>query len=825
MSAIINNDESSEGGDNNAILHSNLMRGTLQIKATEIDIRRSDDETVMHKLSGISSPIETDYILEVQSTNKVKFDNESKSRLSTQSQQVQELEKYHISKRYVDMRHLASAMRSHAEDIVRYYEVSKVLEELPSSKGSKTSSVTSGGGHHHKRTSSVSTVLSSLEKVLHKPVEVAQYITNSEPKTSNLTSDLDSVFHSNDKKSKGGDSLRRTSAVLHQSSPTFVRQIMVGVDEYYESIFSEKRQFSKKTNYDLIQSVAERRKTIINNAFTELIHALQSADLASIAKRSADSIPQPLELLIKCLEKFLLTDVVMEEEQGMKEVDHDSIEDSLVVVSRGTIGDTAKSSLTSSVEPVTTRRRASYANRAAEEKKCKAVSGLILLDENEATSNEDASKKIPMITGLLPDDPIDIGIVAIFGVILFKLFEGRAMNIQLDVLLAFGLGCGILGYRLALPATYIEKKAKEGRSHSHSKHVTIVSPDSSPQKASPNRRKAQTSRRELLRKSTGTLDVTSSLKEKRLSLIQASMRSVKNLVGLDDGLKSDNSEVIPAAKTFAKFPEGAKIGSHLNCWSEGASSNFHVRGGNYLEDKKKVASAGYLFPTRGCDLFLTDNPPINIGRNRSILEGKLRDVPTFIINYRLPWGVFLSYNEIPERFLPFLRRGNDYGDLTTPLPSLADMPAGDRALCNFLLADTEEKNHVLKMVPVVVAGPWVVKRVVGGKPAIVGNKLPITYTYQPPENGLCEYLEADLDIVSSAAARNILAVVRSYTQVLTIDLGFVVQGNKEDELPEQMMMGLRLHGLDPLTAELLPEFDDGSSMEEHHWDDDGNETE
>jgi len=243
-----------------------------------------------------------------------------------------------------------------------------------------------------------------LEKVLHKPVEVAQYITNSEPKTSNLTSDLDSVFHSNDKKSKGGDSLRRTSAVLHQSSPTFVRQIMVGVDEYYESIFSEKRQFSKKTNYDLIQSVAERRKTIINNAFTELIHALQSADLASIAKRSADSIPQPLELLIKCLEKFLLTDVVMEEEQGMKEVDHDSIEDSLVVVSRGTIGDTAKSSLTSSVEPVTTRRRASYANRAAEEKKCKAVSGLILLDENEATSNEDASKKIPMITGLLPDD-------------------------------------------------------------------------------------------------------------------------------------------------------------------------------------------------------------------------------------------------------------------------------------------------------------------------------------------------------------------------------------------------------------------------------------
>jgi hypothetical protein len=105
----------------------------------------------------------------------------------------------------------------------------------------------------------------------------------------------------------------------------------------------------------------------------------------------------------------------------------------------------------------------------------------------------------------------------------------------------------------------------------------------------------------------------------------------------------------------------------------------------------------------------------------------------------------------------------------------------------------------------------VVKKVVGGKPAIIGRQLPVTYVYQPPEKGLCEYLEADLDIVSSAAARNMLVVVRSYTQVLTVDLGFVVQGNRAEELPEQMMLGLRLHGLDPLTAELLAEFEDDAS--------------
>lgn len=275
---------------------------------------------------------------------------------------------------------------------------------------------------------------------------------------------------------------------------------------------------------------------------------------------------------------------------------------------------------------------------------------------------------------------------------------------------------------------------------------------------------------------------------------------------MNNNVADDEPKEVVPLKTFEMFPTGAKIGSHLNCWSSPPSSNFHVRGPNYLSDKKKVPSPGdFIFPTRGCDLFLTDNPPENIGRYDGILNGTLREKPTFIINYRLPWGVFISYHEIPEKFLPFLRRKHGHGSSTVPLPSMEGMSPGEQAMCNFLLSDSEEKDEVWKIVPVIVQGPWVVKKVVGGKPAIIGTKMPISYVYQPPEKGLCEYLEADLDIVSSAAARNILAVVRSYTQALTIDLGFVVQGNANQYLPEQMMLGLRLHGLDPLSAELLPE--------------------
>ncbi|KAL3936805.1 MAG: hypothetical protein SGBAC_007959 [Bacillariaceae sp.] len=86
--------------------------------------------------------------------------------------------------------------------------------------------------------------------------------------------------------------------------------------------------------------------------------------------------------------------------------------------------------------------------------------------------------------------------------------------------------------------------------------------------------------------------------------------------------------------------------------------------------------------------------------------------------------------------------------------------------------------------------------------------MPVSYYYQKAEGEKALYLEADFDIVASSAARGILSCVRSYTQILTLDLGFVVQGNSKDELPEQMLVGVRLHGIDPLTAPPYPSPND-----------------
>lgn len=290
----------------------------------------------------------------------------------------------------------------------------------------------------------------------------------------------------------------------------------------------------------------------------------------------------------------------------------------------------------------------------------------------------------------------------------------------------------------------------------------------------------------------------------------------------------DLSDVAPTIESpMPRFPEGAKLGSVLNSWSDPPSTNFMVRGDKYLSDKKKIKSGPFVFPTRGVDLFLTDQCPENVGRISTLMNSDLRSVPTFIINFRLPWGVLLFYFEIPERFVPFIKCC--YGDESVKRADLEqtmkEMSNSDRCVARFLLGNDEHKNNNLKIFPGIVEGPWVVKASVGGKPAIIGTKLPVNYVYQPEDTAIdgkkqSLYLEADLDIVSSKAARGILSVCRSYTQELTIDLGFAVQGNSDDELPEQMLTGARLHGIDPLNAPPLPLMKDTIITAKHDDDDD-----
>jgi len=157
-----------------------------------------------------------------------------------------------------------------------------------------------------------------------------------------------------------------------------------------------------------------------------------------------------------------------------------------------------------------------------------------------------------------------------------------------------------------------------------------------------------------------------------------------------------------------------------NKWSETPVDTFQVRGPNYLEDGLKVFSPSpALLSARGMDLFqispTSSSPPWNIGQWPALLKGTIRKEPSFICNFRFPWGVLVCYFEIPEKFLPFVRyygtiqqdasssNNNEEGQLLME-KSMADMAPGERALARFFMADQDRKNKTFKFIPVVVDG-------------------------------------------------------------------------------------------------------------------------
>lgn len=62
----------------------------------------------------------------------------------------------------------------------------------------------------------------------------------------------------------------------------------------------------------------------------------------------------------------------------------------------------------------------------------------------------------------------------------------------------------------------------------------------------------------------------------------------------------------------------------------------------------------------------------------------------------------------------------------------------------------------------------------------------------------------DINVSNSAVGNRILAVVKTYVSSVSIDLGFVVEGVAEDELPERLLGALRFHSLDVANAPYLP---------------------
>ena len=110
----------------------------------------------------------------------------------------------------------------------------------------------------------------------------------------------------------------------------------------------------------------------------------------------------------------------------------------------------------------------------------------------------------------------------------------------------------------------------------------------------------------------------------------------------------------------------------------------------------------------------------------------------------------------------------------------------------------EYRNKKLKLIPRATVAPWVVKKMVGSTPVLLGTKLPVSYRGSLREH----FLEITADVARGPAfAHSIASTVAGRAEAVTVDLGLVLEGEEGDgHLPEQLLGLVRVHHHDTRRA-------------------------
>ena len=212
-------------------------------------------------------------------------------------------------------------------------------------------------------------------------------------------------------------------------------------------------------------------------------------------------------------------------------------------------------------------------------------------------------------------------------------------------------------------------------------------------------------------------------------------------------------------------------------------ASFRVRGKSYMVDKIKTNSAASIFELVAVDLFEVPEPTTNIAahpRNRvAMAHERGDDAWIFVVNIMVPGP--------PDLCFVAYMQGN-------PEDLRADTPFGRIANPFFFGSDDNFRNNRFKLIPKIVDGPFMLKMAVKDKPAIIGNKL--KQHYFKGEN----YFELDIDVGSSSVAKYIVGLAIGASKAVVVDMGFCLQGESGDELPEVLMGCVTCDHIDCSTA-------------------------
>ncbi|OMO90660.1 hypothetical protein COLO4_18988 [Corchorus olitorius] len=226
-----------------------------------------------------------------------------------------------------------------------------------------------------------------------------------------------------------------------------------------------------------------------------------------------------------------------------------------------------------------------------------------------------------------------------------------------------------------------------------------------------------------------------------------------------------------------------------NGWASPPGDLFSLRSANYLTKRQKSPAGDYLLAPLGMDWLKStsklDNvlarPDNRVSNALKIAQSQGKSMKSFIfaVNIQVP--------------------GKDQYSAVFYFGTEDPIPPGS-LLYRFINGDDAFRNQRFKIVNRIVKGPWLVQKAVGNYAAcLLGKALTCNYHRGP------NYLEIDVDIASSKIATAILHLALGYVTKVTIDMGFVVEAQTENELPEKLIGAVRVCQMEMSSATVIDE--------------------
>ncbi|KAI3756588.1 hypothetical protein L1987_56410 [Smallanthus sonchifolius] len=210
-----------------------------------------------------------------------------------------------------------------------------------------------------------------------------------------------------------------------------------------------------------------------------------------------------------------------------------------------------------------------------------------------------------------------------------------------------------------------------------------------------------------------------------------------------------------------------------NGWASPPGDLFSLRGRNYFTKKNKSPSGPWLLHPAGVDWLRSASKLDHVlsradNRVMHALRKQQRANKSFVLAVNL---------QVP---------GREHHSAVFYFATDDPIPAGS-LLYRFIHGGDAFRNQRFKIVNRIVKGPWIVKAAVGNYSAcLLGKALNCHYHSGP------NYLEIDVDISSSKIATAILHLALGCVTAVTIDMGFLVEAQEEEDLPERLFGAVRV---------------------------------